>query len=532
MALTPGLLARLRLAILAALAGILLLIAGVVALTALAWPLEHDSPLLHYVAWLALEHGRLPYRDVLITSMPGTVAFHSAIGGLLGWSDLAFQAVGLGFVGGAVGVVAAWLRPFGPVAVALGAGIFLALYLRFGPSMVLQRDVLGVVVASAGGALVVRGGRPTAWLLAGLAFGAAATIKPHLAVGLPVLWGLDVLWAREGMAAHLMRAGVAVAGALLPAMALAAGLAILGLLPAFHTLLTDLLPLHLTLGADLSVQTGWDRWRMHAALFPGLGGYGLWALLAGVAGAVAVRGAPGGPGDPERLDHRRTAAALLALAIAHALYVIPSGTYWHYHWMPFAWFLALLLGLVGSRPGVLDERLALPLTGALVILCLAVLRPPWAAGAVLRGEAYQAKQGRVDAIASWLDAHTEPGDRVLPIDWTAGALQAMHRARVVPPTPVIYTYMLHLHPETDWTRDLRARTLADLEATPPVAVVEVAPRLQPAVHGPRTDSTFPELRAWLVEGYRVDATRDGVTLWLRREPDTATSDPPPAPGPP
>ena len=69
----------------------LLLAASIV--LSLGWRPQHDTPLLHYVAFLIDRHGFVPYRDVFETSMPGTLMIHLFIGKLLGYSDAAFRVV-------------------------------------------------------------------------------------------------------------------------------------------------------------------------------------------------------------------------------------------------------------------------------------------------------------------------------------------------------------------------------------------------------------------------------------------------------
>jgi hypothetical protein len=60
--------------------------------------MEHDTPLLHYVAFLMDQHGRFPYRDVFET-MPGAFAMHFVIAKLFGYGDVAFRTVDLVLLG-------------------------------------------------------------------------------------------------------------------------------------------------------------------------------------------------------------------------------------------------------------------------------------------------------------------------------------------------------------------------------------------------------------------------------------------------
>jgi hypothetical protein len=43
-----------------------------------AWPLIHDAPLMHYVAWL-IDQGGVPYRDAFDMNLPGVYLLHLAV---------------------------------------------------------------------------------------------------------------------------------------------------------------------------------------------------------------------------------------------------------------------------------------------------------------------------------------------------------------------------------------------------------------------------------------------------------------------
>jgi len=44
----------------------------------LAWPLVHDSAIMHYVAWL-ISQGAVPYRDAFDMNMPGVYLIHLVV---------------------------------------------------------------------------------------------------------------------------------------------------------------------------------------------------------------------------------------------------------------------------------------------------------------------------------------------------------------------------------------------------------------------------------------------------------------------
>ncbi|MGH7277466.1 MAG: hypothetical protein ACREJG_02160, partial [Candidatus Rokuibacteriota bacterium] len=43
-----------------------------------AWPLVHDAPIMHYIAW-RIGEGAMPYRDLFDMNFPGTYLLHLAV---------------------------------------------------------------------------------------------------------------------------------------------------------------------------------------------------------------------------------------------------------------------------------------------------------------------------------------------------------------------------------------------------------------------------------------------------------------------
>ena len=52
------------------------------------WPLIHDAPIMHYIAWLIAE-GAVPYRDAFDMNLPGAYLIHLGVLAVGGAGDLA-----------------------------------------------------------------------------------------------------------------------------------------------------------------------------------------------------------------------------------------------------------------------------------------------------------------------------------------------------------------------------------------------------------------------------------------------------------
>ncbi|MGH8545417.1 MAG: hypothetical protein ACREX3_17680, partial [Gammaproteobacteria bacterium] len=109
-------------------------------LMSLNWRMAHDTPLLHYVAFLLDRHHYVLYRDVFETSMPGTFLFHLSIGKLFGYGDQAFRWVDLVWLGSLLAVTWNIMKQLGRRVAWASIVLFGLSYLAYGTHMSLQRD--------------------------------------------------------------------------------------------------------------------------------------------------------------------------------------------------------------------------------------------------------------------------------------------------------------------------------------------------------------------------------------------------------
>ena len=160
-------------------------LAAYLALRSLGWPLIHDAPLMHYIAWV-IGQGGVPYRDVFDMNLPGVYLIHAAVIGLLGGGDLAWRLFDLGWLAATGALLWTYARPLGTGPAAAGALLFALYHLSGGAWRVGQRDFLLCLFLVAGAYGVARsierGGvlGPLVW--GGLAIGMGMTVKPHAGV--------------------------------------------------------------------------------------------------------------------------------------------------------------------------------------------------------------------------------------------------------------------------------------------------------------------------------------------------------------
>jgi hypothetical protein len=459
----------------------------------LGWPLIHDAPIMHYIAW-RIADGAVPYRDLFDMNFPGVYAFHLAVVRWLGPGDGAWRAVDLGMTALTACAVAALAVPWGRAAALGGAFFFAAYHLAGGAWNSGQRDFLLCSFLLAGALGVVRwaerGGTLPAFG-AGLALGAGMTLKPHAAIFTAALLGFIVVHARRRRIAVRAPAAALIGGALLAPAAAVAWIWTLGALGAWRDIVFGyLVPLYsrVTRPQDW-FYFRWDPWIAIAAV-----------TVLGLARLAWTR----------RFTARHVVVALgLGYGVVH-FFVQRKG--WEYHLYPLAAFAAVLLfaelvPALAARPKIAAVPLAASL--AAVVWLLGVK------GVEAADSGWIAfKERRVTALAAELAGRVKDGDRVQIFDTTDGGVDALLRRRLVQPTRFLYDFHFYHHVDAPMIQRLRAELVRDLAARPPALVV-VWQAGWPSGGYERLD-TFPALKTWLGERYAIAHQGDGYRIYAKR----------------
>ncbi len=486
------------------------------------WPLVHDAPIMHYVAW-RISEGAAPYRDVFDMNFPGVYLLHLAVLRGLGPGDVAWRAFDLGWLMVAAGAIAAFAWPWGRVAAVGGALFFVVHHLAGGAGQAGQRDfllcpflllgALGVACwleswsderresaaahrsrsAAANGTqsptVAARRGPARPLALAGLALGAGVTIKPHAIVLLVILTVVVAIAAsRRGMS-PVPAVGALVGAGLVPPLAVVAWLASVGALGAWISIVVDyLLPLYSRLGRP--AQWGFHRWTV-------------WIPIAGAV-ALSLVSAP-------RRGHFGSRHLVASLGVAYGLaHYVGQGKGWEYHVYPLAAFTGVLL--FSEVRSALTERRMLGLVVAVLLGASWVMlagKGAEAADAAWIGD----KARRVDAVVRDLAAAPTCA-RVQSLDTTEGGVHALLRLRIAQPTRFLYDFHFFHDTTTAIVQRLRAEFARDLAARPPDCIVLF--RHGWPVGGYERVEAFPELARVLAVDYRARTRGDGYVIYAKR----------------
>ena len=468
----------------------------------LGWPLIHDAPIMHYVAWL-ITQGAVPYRDAFDMNMPGVYLIHRAVLSVGGPGDLAWRLFDLAWLLGTCGLLFRYGCRLGDRSAAgVGALLFALYHLSGGAWRVGQRDfllclfVLGGALGTArsleeSGAL-----RPLVW--AGLALGAGMTVKPlagvyWLACAAAAAWGA---WREKRSV--LANAGVVLgAGLVVPALVFG-WLAWDGGLGAFVAVMNGyVVPLY----SHFARVEAWRAfsWYVYGPL--------LWSLLALVGLLAIAQSAPEGAGA-------RKALALLGIGYGWLHFSIQAKG-WEYHLYPLALFMCVLapfaLARSSARPTwsiALRRGLALAVLAAIVVTLGAkgaeALDAAWIA----------AKSRRVNAVAHDLASLVPAGGTAQVMDVTEGGLHALLRLGLRQPTRFLYDFHF-FHDQADpRIAALQKEFVAGLEARPPAAIVVMRDtRNQP---GYDRLQAIPGLTALLDRAYTLAVDGDGYRIYAKR----------------
>ena len=112
-----------------------------VAISSWHWPLMHDAPLMHYIAW-RLADGATAYRDLFDMNLPGAYFIHYLFYSAFGSADLPWRLFDLTWLALSATLLAVYCRQFGTWAAALAALLLISFHLTKGPGSVGQRDFL------------------------------------------------------------------------------------------------------------------------------------------------------------------------------------------------------------------------------------------------------------------------------------------------------------------------------------------------------------------------------------------------------
>jgi len=467
------------------------------------WPMIHDAPLIHYIAWL-IDQGGVPYRDAFDMNLPGAYLIHLVVLRVGGAGDAAWRLFDLGWLAATCVVLVAYCRRISHGWAAAGAALLFALYhLSGGAWHAGQRDFVLCFFLLLGAWGIARGteqGALASLVWGGLVLGAAMTIKPHAAlywIFCAVIAARDRSWTVSPWraAALVIAAGLVVPAAVFGWLAWRGGLG-----PFVDVFGGYVVPLYSGVGRV----SPWQAIVWHAYGRPLVALFGLLVVLALL--------------GPTSREPARKGLALVGVVYGIVHFVV-QGKGWEYQLYPLIVFCCALVPAAVVSWRRFGWARALDLFGARRPLALAAWTLLVVVLSVKGVEASDAgwiaeKTRRVADITRDLEPLAPPGATVQVMDTTSGGIHSLLRLHLRQPTRFIYDFYFFHDVGDRRIEALRAEFLSGLESGRPVAIVILEESWPVPGYG-RLES-FPRLREYLERAYEPPLERPGYRIYAKR----------------
>lgn len=463
------------------------------------WRQYLDTPLLNYVGFLINEQGLIPYAEIFETSMPGTFLFHTVLGKIAGYSDLAARIADISALLVCLALIYLIIQPAGKIQGAIASLVCGLAYLAHGSRIALQRDFLGLIPVFAAILALQASSKnkisqKSGFFITGLLIGISASFKPHLAIVWPVLLFFLTpenifLKVKTGLKAVL----ISLAGFIVSFSVPIIWVWHAGGLNSFLEIFFNYLPLHTHLGHDFQLIPWPDKF------FYAIKGMFIFNdyLLFLIAGVIAIYFNK----NTEFPLKRRLIVSISAATVAFWFYPAISGQFWYYHWLPFQFMVIILASFLLNPSPALSNRIKMFATILFVfIIPLQTGLSPEFIHQLNNKEIPAPLNGVPDQIADFLKKNLKPGDKVQALDWVNGAIHGMLEAKAFTATRYLYDYHFYHHISHPFIKNLRHDFITKLKKAPPRFFIYVF--LKSRVTGPDTSMEFPELGKFLFKNYK------------------------------
>lgn len=475
------------------------------------YPMSEEVSLLHYVAWLIDKRNFVPYRDVFETAYPGSFILHIIIGGLSDYTDKGFRVADCIYTG--MLLVATWrlMLRLGRMVAWISALSFGVVYYSYGSGMTLQRDYICIlpVVLSLLLALQNDGKFLFRSVAIGVLMGFAASVKPHIVIGVPVM-----LWAVVNSPAantSKNKNALQVVFAWILGMCIGFGLPLLwvfqkGGLPAFSHMALDYMGVYLygdahdpewSMQHSIKITCMWLAFMALPWVF---------VLIPSFArGFYATRAE-----NENKKEGRRTIWVLLIMLVLYWLYPVPANKFYAYHRMPFYYFATIsasLLTMPLANRGWKSFAVAMAGYAMYVGFMTNYIFPPASETVAEIKEWY--KRGvsvsfdrSSDAIGAYLKENLRPGEVVQPIEEGGPSMRGMRNSQAVIATPYLTFDQLVTAYEHPVVRTMREDFMQRIQRSPPAFILHAYSHtpLAAPISAPRH---FPEFDAWVAANYHL-----------------------------
>ena len=501
-------------------------------LSSLRWRIQHDSPIMLYIAYLIHHYDYVPYRDIYDFNTPGAYFAYVLIGIFSGYTDFGCRCIDILILLVILIITWLWMKDFGRTIAWCGCVLWGLIYLGFGPAMSLQREYLIFPLILASLCLSTHAPKlnpKLKYFIIGLLFGTGATMKPQSVIGLPIIF-LFNLWdqKKDNLKPKKNSGGdflfskliLIIAGFLIPIGIAILYLGIIGALSPFLDMARNYWPLYSNITRNHETMSGYIHIKYLIKEYRTLRGYVLWLAPAALGAYVALYDSSLSP------SLKRRVILLAGLTLCYSLYPVLTNKFWYYHMLFYLYFISQLstLCLVEQTPDSPTAKRWFPVLFFFISLFFMESILPSPLGNLSSPLQYMAeitgkkippapKDGRIDQIALFLNQNLRPDDKVQPLDWTGGAVHAMLITRAKLATPFIYDFYFYHHITNPYIQKLRKTFMLRLKESQPRFIIQITDPGKPWVSGQDTTKEFKELKSFLETYYSIVSQGKGYNIY-------------------
>lgn len=509
--------------------GFLLVVLFVLFVLSSSGRVRGDSVYLHYATYLINEHDFLPYRDLFEPNLPGTYLFHMAVGKILGYSDYALRLLNIFWLTAIFVVTWLIMKSFGRITALASCLLFGILYLGFGPSMSMQREVIAILPIATALLLATRR-KPNHSVnlinfLIGVLFGFVALIKPPLAIGFPaiIIYNCigdtnDLKSIKKQIKPVIVGGLFALAGFLLTLIIPFIWLWRIGVLGDFWDV-SSYLPLYAQMSGDVKFRDTFSHIQHTLYRFTVYKNFSF-LLIASIFGVYFVFK------KSKYLHPKKLSILLLILSLLYIVYATSGGKVWLNYMIPYFYFGSLGTAIVLYSPSLFAKKyppniipLLIFIIASIIVLEYKVFPKEYITFPKIQiqpKEQYELEvEMREDEIVAYLNEHLSPTDKVQPLSWGGGAIEAMLVSKAVLATPYITDLQFYHHVSTPYVQGLREDFMIKLKEEKPKFIIDVYAGRK--ISGLDTTYEFPELRDFIRKYYHKDYTGTGFDIYRRHD---------------
>ena len=487
----------------------------------LDWRVRGDSVYLHYVAYLINEHDFLPYKDLFEINLPATYLFHMAIGRLFGYSEFVLRFVNMVWLAATLMVTSVIMRPFGRASALASCMLFGIIYLGGGPYISLQREFISMLPISIALLLVTQKknnhSTNVTHFIIGALFSIVALIKPPLIIGFPAIVAYncfidinDNMVLRKKIQHCFYGVFFALSGFILTLVIPFLWLWRIGVLEDFIDIFTNYLPLYAQMSGNLKFQEEYLNIEFMMSRIIVIKKLGVLFLASAFGVYFHLKNIP-------IKKNRKLSILLLLLSAQYIIYAVITKKMWDTYLLPYLYFSSLGAAtlLTSTDCYVNKKRFGILAISVFFISSIIIIEYSFYQRVLINPKTkYEIlAEERQDSMVAYFHENLSPNDKVQPLSWIGGTMEAMLNSEAILATPYIADLQFHHHVSTPYILKLREDFIKRLQRTKPKFIVDV--RAGRWISGFDTDYNFPELEDLIQQHYIKDYKGKDFDIYTR-----------------